>query len=115
MKNKYAFLDLLLLAEVDDKLISDEAVREEVDTFMFEVTIVIIINLIVTNSGVQRKLTGLVATSTRGRTSNEVGDTNAVYHHGRAIADCPVVDSGCCVRITAHSSNIHCQIRNSNL
>lgn len=40
MKNKYAFLDLLLLAEVDGKPISDEAVREEVDTFMFEVTIV---------------------------------------------------------------------------
>lgn len=37
MKNKYAFLDLLLLTEVDGKKIDEESVREEVDTFMFEV------------------------------------------------------------------------------
>lgn len=37
MKNKHAFLDLLLLAEVDGKKIDEESVREEVDTFMFEV------------------------------------------------------------------------------
>ncbi|KAL0883733.1 hypothetical protein ABMA27_015844 [Loxostege sticticalis] len=36
IKNKHAFLDLLLLAEVDGKKISDDNVREEVDTFMFE-------------------------------------------------------------------------------
>ncbi|OWR46405.1 cytochrome P450 CYP4L4 [Danaus plexippus plexippus] len=36
IKNKHAFLDLLLLAEVDGKPINDEHVREEVDTFMFE-------------------------------------------------------------------------------
>ncbi|CAG9563014.1 unnamed protein product [Danaus chrysippus] len=36
IKNKHAFLDLLLLAEVDGRPINDEHVREEVDTFMFE-------------------------------------------------------------------------------
>ncbi|XP_059060272.1 cytochrome P450 4d2-like [Achroia grisella] len=36
IKNKHAFLDLLLLAEVNGKSIEDEHVREEVDTFMFE-------------------------------------------------------------------------------
>nr|AZJ25112.1 CYP4L46 [Cydia pomonella] len=36
MKNKHAFLDLLLLAEVDGKQISDDCVRDEVLTFMFE-------------------------------------------------------------------------------
>ncbi|XP_045763947.1 cytochrome P450 4d2-like [Maniola jurtina] len=36
MKNKHAFLDLLLLSKVDGKNIDDEHVREEVDTFMFE-------------------------------------------------------------------------------
>ncbi|XP_034825460.1 cytochrome P450 4d2-like [Maniola hyperantus] len=36
MKNKHAFLDLLLLSKVDGKKIDDEHVREEVDTFMFE-------------------------------------------------------------------------------
>ncbi|XP_052751591.1 cytochrome P450 4d2-like [Galleria mellonella] len=36
IKNKHAFLDLLLLAEVNGKPIKDEHVREEVDTFMFE-------------------------------------------------------------------------------
>ncbi|XP_050362900.1 cytochrome P450 4C1-like isoform X3 [Nymphalis io] len=36
IKNKHAFLDLLLLSEIDGKQIDDEHVREEVDTFMFE-------------------------------------------------------------------------------
>ncbi|XP_050362897.1 cytochrome P450 4d2-like isoform X1 [Nymphalis io] len=36
IKNKHAFLDLLLLSEIDGKQIGDEHVREEVDTFMFE-------------------------------------------------------------------------------
>ncbi|XP_047545500.1 cytochrome P450 4C1-like [Vanessa atalanta] len=36
IKNKHAFLDLLLLSKVDGKQISDEHVREEVDTFLFE-------------------------------------------------------------------------------
>ncbi|XP_075972673.1 cytochrome P450 4d2-like [Anticarsia gemmatalis] len=36
IKNKHAFLDLLLLAETDGKRIDAESVREEVDTFMFE-------------------------------------------------------------------------------
>ncbi|NP_001108343.1 cytochrome P450 CYP4L6 precursor [Bombyx mori] len=36
IKNKHAFLDLLLLAEIDGKLIDEQSVREEVDTFMFE-------------------------------------------------------------------------------
>ncbi|CAG9791853.1 unnamed protein product [Diatraea saccharalis] len=35
-KNKHTFLDLLLLAEVDGKKISDQWIREEVDTFLFE-------------------------------------------------------------------------------
>ncbi|CAG9791852.1 unnamed protein product [Diatraea saccharalis] len=36
IKNKHTFLDLLLLAEVDGKKISDQWIREEVDTFLFE-------------------------------------------------------------------------------
>ncbi|XP_013196070.2 cytochrome P450 4d2 [Amyelois transitella] len=36
IKNKHAFLDLLLLAEINGNKIDDEHVREEVDTFMFE-------------------------------------------------------------------------------
>ncbi|XP_041972717.1 cytochrome P450 4d2-like [Aricia agestis] len=36
IKNKNAFLDLLLLSEVDGAKIDDETIREQVDTFMFE-------------------------------------------------------------------------------
>ncbi|XP_026746027.1 cytochrome P450 4d2-like isoform X1 [Trichoplusia ni] len=36
IRNKHAFLDLLLLSEIDGQKIDDESVREEVDTFMFE-------------------------------------------------------------------------------
>ncbi|XP_075972679.1 cytochrome P450 4d2-like [Anticarsia gemmatalis] len=36
IKNKQAFLDLLLLSEADGKRIDPQCVREEVDTFMFE-------------------------------------------------------------------------------
>lgn len=38
IRNKHAFLDLLLLSEIDGQKIDDESVREEVDTFMFEVS-----------------------------------------------------------------------------
>ncbi|XP_026746039.1 cytochrome P450 4d2-like [Trichoplusia ni] len=36
IRNKHAFLDLLLLSEIDGQKINDQSVREEVDTFMFE-------------------------------------------------------------------------------
>nr|ULR85478.1 cytochrome P450 [Spodoptera frugiperda] len=36
IRNKHAFLDLLLLGDIDGQKIDDESVREEVDTFMFE-------------------------------------------------------------------------------
>ena len=39
MKNKTAFLDLLLKAADDGADINEESIREEVDTFMFEVKI----------------------------------------------------------------------------
>ncbi|CAH0629048.1 unnamed protein product [Chrysodeixis includens] len=35
IRNKHAFLDLLLLSEIDGHKIDDESVREQVDTFMF--------------------------------------------------------------------------------
>lgn len=40
-ENKYAFLDLLINALKDDKKLTDEEIREQIDTFMFAVCILL--------------------------------------------------------------------------
>lgn len=43
-KKKLAFLDMLLLSTIDGKPLSDIDIREEVDTFLFEVSDIILLS-----------------------------------------------------------------------
>jgi cytochrome P450 family 4 len=61
-KKKLAFLDMLLEATVEDRPLSDEDIREEVDTFMFEghdttsVSLTFSLMLLAQHPDVQQKL-----------------------------------------------------------